>query len=72
MPFPQQLMHENGSCPSALHGLNMQGTIKLFILMISSASVCHGMENSIKDQQIMINNPSVKDDCIIKNTIKKR
>lgn len=78
-PFVQHLMHENRLCCVLLlctdlsEGLNMQRTIRLCSLMISSASVWGVMEDSIKDQQILIDTPSVKDDCITKNTkIKKK
>lgn len=77
-PLLQPLMHENGLCCVLLcmdfsEGLNMQKTTRLSSLMISSASFWGVMEDSTKDQQIFIDTPSVKDECIIKTTkIKKK
>lgn len=62
--FLQCLMHENGLCCVLLCmdlsvELNMQRTIGLCSLMISSVSVWGVMEDSTKDQRILIDTPSV-------------
>lgn len=74
-PFLQHLMHESGLCSVLLlcmdffEGLNMQRTTRLISLMISSVSVWDVMEDSTKDQQILIDTPSVKMTVLSKNTI---